>query len=47
MLTGVGADVSNFFEVGAGADVLKRGAEAESESVKCTSGTELDIRECR
>jgi len=35
VLTGVGADVSKFFGVGAG--VLKRGAGAESESEKCDS----------
>jgi len=35
VLTGV--DVSNFFGVGAGTGVLKRGAGAESESEKCES----------
>jgi len=37
VLTGVGVDVSNFFGVGAGAAVLKRGAGAELESEKCDS----------
>jgi len=37
VLIGAGVDVSKFFGVGAGAGVLKRGAEAESKSEKCDS----------
>ena len=37
VLTGVGVDVSKFFAVEAGAEVLKRGAGAELESEKCDS----------
>jgi len=37
VLTGVGVDVSKFFEVGTGAGVSKRGAGVVSESEKCDS----------
>jgi len=45
--TGVGVDVSNFFAVEAGAEVLKCGAGAELESEKCDSAHRVPgIEEC-